>query len=136
MRYMTAGDMTRICGWIGIYGRLCLLYTSLVAVIVFHIDYIYVIVSTMLAYWVYSSLCVFYAKKNLNEKPGLFKVLNEAFPLRLLIPYLCGIIIVVMNYQYLIFVPLMVFILLNIKTISEIYHTIKRILISPEIVNL
>lgn len=62
--------------------------------------------------------------------------LNEAFPLRLLIPYLCGIIIVVMNYQYLIFVPLMVFILLNIKTISEIYHTIKRILISPEIVNL
>ena len=22
MRYMTAGDMTRICGWIGIYGRL------------------------------------------------------------------------------------------------------------------
>ena len=109
---------------------------ALVAVIVFHIDYIYVIVSTMLAYWVYSSLCVFYAKKNLNEKPGLFKVLNEAFPLRLLIPYLCGIIIVVMNYQYLIFVPLMVFILLNIKTISEIYHTIKRILISPEIVNL
>lgn len=84
------------------------------------VSYQYVLVPTMLSYFVYSVLCVFYGNKLLGIKPPLLKLLGEIFHIRIVIPFICAIIVSVINDVRLSLLPLFLFILLNIPVLKDI----------------
>jgi hypothetical protein len=72
----------------------------------------------------------------IGEKTTMINVLLDFFPLRLLIPYIISVLIISLNFEFLIFIPFLAFILLNTTEIKEIITVIKTIITRPNIVDL
>jgi len=100
-------------------------------------DFQYVIFATMFAYLIFTCLCVIYGKRLLSEQRGFLNVLNDSFPLRLLIPYVLMITVVVFELGILPMVAIaLLFVLFNIKSIKEIFNLLRRILFNPNVVDI
>jgi len=109
---------------------------ALVLVLIFKVNYEYVIIATMFSYFIYACLCVYFGKKELKQSKNIGIVLKEAFPLRLFIPYAIALIIVLMECKYLLFLPFVIYALLNLTTMKDIYLSFKKILTNSNIVDI
>ncbi|MDY0015201.1 MAG: oligosaccharide flippase family protein [Bacteroidales bacterium] len=108
---------------------------ALLLVLLFNVSYEYVILATMFSYFIYAYLCVYFGKKELQQKTDFFAVMGECFPFRLLIPFLAAIAVVLIGNSFLLFIPFVIFVFLNLQTIKEIYVSFKRVLSNPDIVD-
>lgn len=108
---------------------------ALLLVFLFKVSYEYVILATMFSYFIYAYLCVYFGKKELQQRLDFLAVMGECFPYRLLIPFLTAIAVVLIGNFFLLFIPLTIFVLLNLHTIKEIYGSLKRVLFHPDIVD-
>jgi O-antigen/teichoic acid export membrane protein len=102
----------------------------------FHTTYIYVVFAPMFSYLLFSYLCTFYAKKLLNQNTNFFQVLFACFPLKLMVPYIVAVLVVILGFQYLVFLPFIVFVLLNYSTIQVLRGTIKKMVLKPNFINI
>jgi Membrane protein involved in the export of O-antigen and teichoic acid len=105
-------------------------------VYIFHIEYTYVIIATMVSYFVYSILCTLKGEELLTGKSSIIAAFKKCFPKKLLIPYITALVVVISNVHYLIALPFFVYIALNINTIKAIVNTVKRIVLSPSIIDI
>lgn len=95
-----------------------------------------VILATLVSYFTYSFLAMFFAKKELGLKNTISTNLKEIFPLRLLVPYLGAIVIVLCRYTYLLVLPLFFFLVFNRKYLNGVILKIKDLFIKPDLINL
>lgn len=103
---------------------------AFIMVYVLRVPYSLVILSVMLTYTYFSLAMVMIGRRILRQSSWK-NVLATFFPLRLLIPYLVAIYISVAGYETIMFLPLLVFVLLNVKDIKRIINYI-RIVINNE----
>jgi O-antigen/teichoic acid export membrane protein len=108
---------------------------ALFLVIVINVDYQYVIIATLISYFLYAYLCIFYARKYMYEKIRVIDVLQECFPIRLFIPFLMIMMISIFNSRTLIFLPFLIFLLLNFRTLKSVALSFKKILYNPNIID-
>lgn len=103
---------------------------------VFYVSFSYVILATMVTYMVYSFCIMYFGEKLLKEKL-LRRILYKYFPIRLFIPYLSAFLLSLMRpgNEYM-FIPLLLFLFLNIKQFSNIKEAILKIIHQPEVVNI
>ncbi len=134
--YLMAQNQEKRLSIISILSLFLNVAISLVLVLFYKVTYEYLILATLASYFLFSFLCAFYARKLLNLKTNILSVLDDFIPARLLIPYLFSIIIIVLNLAYFIFIPLIAFVLLNMKEIQQIFKTIKVIIFRPTIVDI
>lgn len=117
---------------------LCLnIMTALLLVEIFYVSYIYVIISTMLAYMVYIFTLGFFARKKMFLKIDFVSVSKDVFPVRLFLPFIVSFILVVILAKapyYLI--PLALFIILNFKTYINIVDVAKKVINNPESISI
>ncbi|MDA3779272.1 MAG: hypothetical protein PF487_03420 [Bacteroidales bacterium] len=103
---------------------------------IFQVKIEFVVLSTMLSYFVFGFLCSYYTHKFLNGNVDLKKVLNHFLPLRLFIPYATAIIVVVIENQYFMTIPLILLIILNHKEIGAIIKSVRLVINRSNIVDL
>ena len=108
---------------------------SLFMVKVLHVDYSYVILATLLSYFLYAWLSVYFGKKELLSDVSFEAVLKEVFPIGILLPFMGAVIVTIINCVYLMFLPLFVYILINRTEIREILFLFKKILYNPKVID-
>lgn len=98
---------------------------ALVLVKVLKVSYGMVILSIMFTYLFFSLASAYLGTKLLGHL-SIKRVLADTFPLRLLIPYLAAILLSVFEMEKFIFIPLLLYLLLNRKDMTLIVKYIKR----------
>lgn len=109
---------------------------SLFLVKIFKVEYYYIIIATMCSYIFYAYLLVFFGKKELHQKRNFFAVMQECFPIRLLVPFIVAVIIIMLDFQKFIFLPVIIFSILNISTLIEVFKSFKKVLKNPNIIDI
>jgi O-antigen/teichoic acid export membrane protein len=109
---------------------------ALLLVLVFNINYVHVVVATMLAYFIYSVLCVWEGKRILKQRLSFISIIKDAFPVSLLIPYVIALIAVFSEIRLLLCLPVIAFAVLNMSAISRIISTIKTLIRNPGVINI
>lgn len=100
-----------------------------VAITVFDVDFDKVILATLLSYSVYTFILGIYGRKLLNYSTSFFNVLNDLFPWRIMLPFIFSIFLLFsgISYQWM-FLPFLLYTILNKHTIATLYSIIKRIM--------
>lgn len=100
------------------------------------VSYEYVILATTFTYFLYTFLCVYYGKLQLNLKDSFYKNFNDCFQLSLLIPYLIAIIVVLFKLQWVYPLPFILYVILNKKALIVIIEKLKTIVNKPNVIDL
>jgi O-antigen/teichoic acid export membrane protein len=103
---------------------------------VFKVSYEYVVFCTIIAYFYYAFSCVYYGRKELNLPNNFFLVVQDCFPIPLIIPFGIAILLTLFECYVLIPIPLLSFLLLNRTIIKEIIVTGKKILLHPNLIDI
>lgn len=107
-----------------------------VIVYVLKLPYQYVIVATWLSYFLYTYLCIYYCRKLLSKEDSFFSILKESFPIGLLLPVISGIIIAIVNARALVFIPLLLYVVLNFKIFVTLYNSVLLLIRNPKIIDI
>ncbi len=99
------------------------------------VSYQYAVIGTIISYLIYAYLTIYSGKKEVEKSANFRCVMKECFPIGLLVPFLGAIIVTLLNKGYLMVFPFLLFICMNIKEIKEIFTSLRRVLIKPEIVD-
>lgn len=109
---------------------------ALILVKVFHVGFSYVIIATLFTYFAYS-FSVMLNGEGMLSRVNWKGFLNDYFPFRLAIPYFSALILSIIQLRGLyMIIPLVLFLMLNMKTIGHIKETAVKLLFKPEVVNL
>ena len=95
-----------------------------------------VIVSMAIGYLLFSYLCVRRAFLILEEPVSPFFIIHSILPFRLFIPFLIGMYISITGEFLYVYLPLIIYIVLNLKTLKTIFKTIIKIAQTPTIIDL
>jgi len=118
---------------------ICLCINIIIAFVlvkIMHISYDYVVLATLISYFFYAYFSVSCGIKELSQRANFFVVIKDTFPLGILIPFLIATGVTIINNSYLMFLPLFIFIIMNIREIKEIYGSFKRILYNPNVIDI
>jgi len=102
---------------------------------VLHVSFSYVILATLMTYMFFSFMVVKEGKKTIGVT-NVTETLRNFFPMRLFVPYVIALIISCLQLEYLIGLPLLLYIFINTKDIKMIYEMTKKMLENPNIIDL
>ena len=109
---------------------------SLIEVKIFNVKFSYVILASLVTYYFLAIAIVIKGRKETENSVNILSVIVDVFPMRLLIPYLCALFLAVCEIYNIIFLPLLLFLIMNYKESKYLLTLSKRILLNPKIVNL
>ena len=101
----------------------------------FHVGFSYVILAALFTYIYFSFMVVVEGRKCLC-KSSMVSTFKSFFPLRLCIPYLVALIISCLQYENFIWLPLVLYMILNKRDIFMMFNTAKKLIINPDIINI
>lgn len=128
---------------LSVLSSICLIFNlglTILLIGILHVDYALTFLSVLISYMLYTLLCAYLQFKRMGDRPSFMGLLFYAFPLRQLIPFVVAIIVVYISFTLqmpvLLFLPLIVFSLMNTKQFVEVIGSIRSIVNSPNIVDL
>lgn len=101
----------------------------------FHVGFSYVILAALFTYIYFSFMVVVEGRKCLC-KSSMVSTFKSFFPIRLFIPYLVALIISCLQYENFIWLPLVLYMILNKRDIFMMFYTAKKLIINPDIINI
>ena len=101
----------------------------------FHVGFSYVILAALFTYIYFSFMVVVEGRKCLC-KSSMVSPFKSFFPIRLFIPYLVALIISCLQYENFIWLPLVLYMILNKRDIFMMFNTAKKLIINPDIINI
>nr|WP_303776081.1 oligosaccharide flippase family protein [Bacteroides intestinalis] len=101
----------------------------------FHVGFSYVILAALFTYIYFSFMVVVEGRKCLC-KSSMVSTFKSFFPIRLFIPYLVALIISCLQYENFIWLPLVLYMILNKRDIFMMFNTAKKLIINPDIINI
>ena len=101
----------------------------------FHVGFSYVILEALFTYIYFSFMVVVEGRKCLC-KSSMVSTFKSFFPIRLFIPYLVALIISCLQYENFIWLPLVLYMILNKRDIFMMFNTAKKLIINPDIINI
>lgn len=103
---------------------------------VLKLPFAYAVLSMMIVYYAFSLGCIVLTNKIFELRFSFIHILDEAFEWRLLLPFITSLIFVFMQYYSLMFIPIILYAVLNYKAIKEIANSIKKIIFRPNIIDI
>lgn len=103
---------------------------------VFKLSFVYAVMSMIVVYYTFSLGCIILTNKMFNLKFSVFCIFNEAFEWELLIPFIIALALAFMQCYSLMFIPIILFVILNYTSIKEITISIKRVIFRPNIIDI
>lgn len=135
--FLIARNKERTIAWISL---ISLIVNILLAITIAWLGLAYycVVISIMISYIVFSCLCAFYAKKEMGEKcNNPILILQEVFPLSIMIPYICAIFISLIGCKWFVLpLPIVLFVIMNRSSVVCIIRTMVKIKERPSIIDL
>lgn len=123
--------------YIALFALIINVICALILIKIILVPFSLVILATMMSYFIYVLMLGYLGRKMLNLKTSMFAILNDIYPLRLLIPYLLSLGLIVFSALDGFFVlPLLIFLILNFKVLLKIKHVIKAIILNPNFINI
>jgi O-antigen/teichoic acid export membrane protein len=118
---------------------LCLLInliTTFILINIIRVSFSYVIMATMVSYLFFILGVVYLGRKQLNLKNNIPSLMQDVFPLQLLIPFLLSLCLIFFQASNIYFIiPLAVFVCSNIKTIINLKQ-IGKIIMNPRFIDI
>ena len=112
----------------------CLIAASLIWVMKVGVPY--VVTATLMTYVLFAISAVYYGQHCLSLHMNYVVLFYEVFPIRLFVPYCLALLLVIWEKEFLMVLPLGLFILLNFKRVVDIKDIVRKLLLKPETVNL
>jgi len=110
---------------------------ALVLVNVLYVSFTHVIIATTVTYILFTLMVVIFALRSIGGRLDIVHIANATFPIRLFIPYIIALSLALLDKETLIWLPLLVFILINHREIKLLFGKyIKKIIIKPDFVDL
>lgn len=114
------------------FAALCLnCIVAILLVHLFRVPFDFVIIATMITYAFFSVTIIYFGSAELENTP-IRRVLSISFPLRQIVPFLASIAICMFGYNYLLPIPIIAFLLLNFRQISQIKQIAITLLKNPK----
>lgn len=132
---LIAQNKERTASYISILALVTTIVLGLVLVYVFEVDFSLVITSVLVAYLLFSYFSYFEGNKLLFGHSEHKNALLHFFPIRLLIPYVISLVISILNFETLIFIPLVVFVILNYKDLMFLKQFAVKMIKNPRILD-
>ena len=108
---------------------------GLVFVKLLKVEFHYVVISTMITYFVYSIACMFVGERIIGEF-SLMKALKNTFPVRLFLPFSIALVFSILKLNELLFLSLVIYVILNISTLKSLLDFVKKLVTNPNISNI
>lgn len=99
------------------------------------VDFSFVVLAMLIAYLVFSFLAAYHAESILYGEKSITNTLRHFFPIKLLVPYVIALTIIMTKHEFLVFVPLCVFLLLNFNDLSILKKIVEKLIRKPEIID-
>jgi len=133
---LMARNKEKLLSLISLCSLLVTIAGELLLSVVFKVNYQYIILSTLIGYYVFCYLCIYYGSKLLNEKVSFCNIAIKIFPLKLLLPYVSAFLIAIFKFDYLFWIPFIFFVMLNIGTTKEWVPTLRAIMHNSQFINI
>lgn len=133
--FLIAQNKEKISARISFLSLIINIVVAEILIKVFHVEFSYAILAIMVTYFCFSLMAVIEGRKIMGDF-SIKNVLENFFPLRLLAPYLVALIISVVNCERLVFIPVLVYVGLNIKEIKQIFIFGKKLIENPNIADI
>lgn len=109
---------------------------ALFIALVLKLSYEYVILATMLSYFIYNILLASNSYRLIDPSISTTNLLKTNFPLRLFLPFGLALALLFLDIEWYGFAGILIlFVILNRKQIKGIIETIKRIIHDPSVIN-
>ena len=105
---------------------------ALVLVKVVQVGFSYVIIATLLTYLYFSYVVTWQGKKVIGTY-NFKDTIKNFFPIRLLIPYMTAFVISMFNYEYMIFMPIVLYILFDWRDLVAIKQLGLKLIHNPNV---
>ncbi len=102
---------------------------------ILNVEYSYIIIATLVAYMISSFFMAYEGDTILRGKKSVSYTLRHFFPIRMFIPYMIALVISCTQIEYLIFIPLLVFIILNYKDLQILKDIAWKLVKKPEVID-
>jgi O-antigen/teichoic acid export membrane protein len=126
--------------YLGTVAVICLIFNVLMCYILidfFGVPYYLVVISTMLTYVIYAFLVGRKCMRLLGLDYNLLNVLRDVYPVKILLPYLMSLFVFSFISNPLALIgPLILFVLLNFKSMLNMQMIFKMIMTNPEVVDI
>lgn len=132
---LIAKNRERLIALISFVSLLVNIFTGLLLVY-FKFPFYVIVFSVMASYITFAILCVFFAFRELDFEQNAILMIFDIFPLPLLIPFIIALGVAIMDLDIFSFIPLTVFILMNMKNLKKILNTINEIRTNPHITDI
>ena len=129
---LIAQNKEKISAYISGTSLLINIILGFVLVNICHVSFSYVIIATLITYLYFTYMCVNKGKRifgNASHK----ETLMNFFPKRLLVPYVTAFIISCMQVEYLIWVPLVLYLILNWRDVLAMKDMAYKLINNPNI---
>ncbi|GAE85985.1 lipopolysaccharide biosynthesis protein [Bacteroides reticulotermitis] len=133
---LIAQNKEKISSRISVIALLTTIAIALFLVFIIHVEYSFVIISTLISYMIFSLLATYEGNKILKGQCDFLYTLKTFFPLKLFIPYSLALVISIMRLECIIFLPLLIFIMLNFKDLYFLKRIFSKIVNNPNIIDL
>lgn len=110
---------------------------GLLLVKVFDVSFAYVIVCTLITYFLYVTALTYLGRKSLKLEINLLEILKDAHNYKVLTPYLVSLgLIIAGSAVYWFLIPLLLLLLLNIREFKSIIISGKHVMMNPNSLNI
>jgi O-antigen/teichoic acid export membrane protein len=135
--FLIAKGKEKLLGLISLSALIINILLNFILVKIFQVPYYLVIGSTMGTYFIYILVIGYFGRSELNISKKLIHIINDVFPFHLFIPFVLSIFFILFSLSDIFFViPLIIYLILNFNACLNAKDFIKRIIASPEVINI
>ncbi|WP_165872189.1 oligosaccharide flippase family protein [Tenacibaculum sp. M341] len=135
---IVAKEKEKQISFMALIGLVLNILLSYLLICFFDCSYEYVIISTMITYFVYIILITKYGRKLISVKYDLINTFRDVFPLKWMFPFVLSLLITIYNSKYndwLYTLPIIVFVYFNYRGLREATGMVKKILKNPKVID-
>ena len=133
---LIAENREKIASRISVEALLITVIVGLILVNIFHVAFSFVIISMLIAYLFLSFFATLEGNKIIVGESNLKSTVMNFFPLRLLIPYLIALAISVLEYEFIIFLPFVLFVIFNFRDIIYLKKIVDKMVKAPNVIDI
>ncbi len=134
---LIAKGMEKKLGYLSLFALIVNVLSAFIIIEIFQVRFVYVIIATMLTYFIYVYFLGYLGRKKLDLNSSFLSVFNDLFPVSLLIPYIISWILIITSVPNSYFtIPLLLFIIMNWKDFFKIKEIINKIILNPAFINI
>ena len=134
---LIAKGLEKKLGYLSLFALIINVISAYIVVEIFQVRFAYVIIATMVTYFIYVFFLGYLGRKKLDLNSSFLSVFNDLYPVSLLIPFIVSWVLIITSVPNLYFIiPISLFIIMNWKDFFKIKEMINKVFLNPDFINI